>query len=75
MDTELLTSEQAYFAMFAFLEEFYAKRKWDDIGALLGLLAYWQDGMPASPKIMSDWEESVQKARAGGVDLRLRPGP
>ena len=58
-----LSAQQAYAAMYAFLEA--------DLGALLGSMSLHEDGTPADPAIGSDWERAVSQAIQGQVDLKL----
>jgi hypothetical protein len=64
-NNELLTLEQAFCAMFYFLEHEYELTKSDDIGAMLGSLDWtvWVgcDG-PADPAAWQDWKDAVKKA-------------
>lgn len=67
-----MSSEQAYAAMYAFLDAWYQKTKSDDLGALLGSMSLLPDGAPADSAIHSDWELAVSKAVQGNVDTRLK---
>ena len=58
----LLTVEQAYRAMFIFLDAYYQVTKADDVGALLGSMAYMGDGEPLDPALWGEWETAVQSA-------------
>lgn len=72
-----LTEEQAYAAMFHFLDDFYSRTKSDDVASLLGSMSLLADGGPADPAIAVDWREAVTLAIAGekAGDLRLTPVP
>jgi hypothetical protein len=59
---EKFTKEEAYMAMFFFLEKHYDFTKSDDIGALLGAMRILEDGMPVDNALWSDWDESLKKA-------------
>ena len=61
-----LTDEQAYAAMFRFLEQFYDRTKSDDIGGLLGDMAIMPDGGNANPVVRRDWEDAIRYALDGG---------
>ena len=67
-----LTSEQAYLAMFTFLDAHYQRAKSDDIGALLGSMSFLPDGIPADPAVAEDWRAAVQAATDRSVDATLR---
>jgi hypothetical protein len=60
-----MTDQQAYAAMFHFLEGVYERTKSNDIGGLLGSLSLLTDGSPADPAFIKDWREAVQFALAG----------
>lgn len=60
-----MTDEQAYAAMFYFLNQFYQHTKSDDVGGLLGAMSLVQ-GTPADPTIAEEWEEAVEFALGGG---------
>jgi hypothetical protein len=72
MRSDSLSSQQAYLAMFAFLEAHYALSKADDIGALLGAMALLPDGRPADLALAEDWSRAVARAIAGDVDASFR---
>jgi hypothetical protein len=60
-----LTIEQAYRAMFCFLEREYELTKSDELGGMLGSLSWliWEGGQgPADPGAWQDWQEAVNKA-------------
>jgi hypothetical protein len=46
-----MTAEQAYAAMFFFLDRLYASTKSDDLGGLSGSMALLGGGSPADPAI------------------------
>ena len=66
MSEQKLTVEQAYRAMFYFLEQEYERTKMDEIGGLLSSLSWeiTQGEGPADPGAWQDWKEAVQKALA-----------
>jgi microcompartment protein CcmK/EutM len=68
----VLSEEQAYLAMFAFLEAHYELTKADDVGALLGGLSLLPDGQPADPACRNDWKRAVDAALNGRVDARFQ---
>lgn len=67
-----LTPEEAYLAMFAFLDGFYSRTKSDDVGALLGAMSFLSDGGTADPAMAQDWKDAVEAAISGSVDAALR---
>lgn len=68
----MLTSHQAYLAMYAFLVEEYKLTGSGEIGGLLGGMSLLVDGHTADPGAQEQWEEAVQLALAGEVDAQLR---
>ncbi len=67
----MLTTEEAYAAMFRFLEEYYWATKSDDVGALLGSMSLLEDGSTADPAIRSEWLEVCRKIAEGKVSIAL----
>lgn len=61
-----LTIEQAYKAMFYFLEDEYNATKSDELGGLLGSLSWeiFVEPGPADPSAWEQWIEAVDKALA-----------
>lgn len=61
---KVLTVEQAFKAMFLFLENEYLMTKEDAIGSLLGDLSLdvWGDGTTGDPASWGLWLEAVEKA-------------
>ncbi len=70
-----LTEQQAYLAMFRFLENIYAATQSDDIGGLLGSMSLLADGRPADAALNSDWAAAVRAVLDGQVDARMHPEP
>jgi len=61
-----MTDEQAYAAMFHFLDQLWERTKSDDIGGLLGDMSLLPDGSTADPAVAIEWQEAVDFALAGG---------
>jgi hypothetical protein len=66
-----LTIKEAFLAMYSFLENEYEISKSDDIGGLLGSMSLLHDGGTADPAVMQDWENAVNKVKAGEVSAFL----
>jgi hypothetical protein len=66
-----LSEQQAYLAMFAFLEGQYVSTGAADLGALLGSLSLLPDGSPADPAHAEEWRASVEAALTGRVNATL----
>lgn len=71
MSEEKLTKEQAFLAMYAFLDDYYQVTQSDDIGGLLGSMSLLEDGGTADPSVQSEWLGAVEKAVTGGVHANL----
>ncbi|MCW5736951.1 MAG: hypothetical protein KIS73_22690 [Enhydrobacter sp.] len=61
-----LNEDQAYAAMYHFLEDFYRRTNSDDVGSLLSSMSLLADERPADPAIAKDWQRSVRFAADGG---------
>jgi len=69
---EEININEAYLAMYAFLEELYVKYGFDQFGGLLGSMSLLSDGSTADPAIWEDWIQCVQRVKGGDVDASLR---
>lgn len=58
-----LTEEEAYLAMFKFLENYYFLTKTDDVGALLGIMNFMEDGKPVDIALWDDWLECIEEVK------------
>lgn len=72
MKIESLTTEEAYLAMFAFVEKRYQLTSSDDLASFLSDMSMMFSGGTADPALQDDWDESVQLALAGKVDAMQR---
>lgn len=61
MVPERVSVDDAYRAMFEFLEGYLERTRADEIGALLGCMNLAGDGQPMDPAIWDDWMEAVRK--------------
>ena len=61
----MMTDEQAYAAMYYFLDQYYMRTKSDDVGGLLSFMSL-VEGEPADLAIRADWQEAVNFALNGG---------
>ena len=71
----MLTPDQAYLAMYSFLDAHYQRTKSDDIGALLGSMSFLPGGSTADPAVAVEWQEAVRAATSGSVDAALGVTP
>lgn len=67
-----LTSQQAYLAMFAFLEEEFKLTGSAEIGGLLGGMSLLADGNPVDSAVIEQWNLAVQLALTGEVNASFR---
>ncbi len=68
----MITTDQAYAAMYAFLERFNETYRSDDISNLLHGLSTHSDGCPMDAAHTIDWTECIEKARKGEIDTKIR---
>ena len=59
---EKITIEQAYKAMFKYLENLYFISKSNDLGGFLGSMMLLDDGKPADPAVWQDWLKAVKES-------------
>ncbi len=62
-DEEFLTVQEAYQAMYAYLENLYEMTESDDLAGFLGGMSQLDDGKPADAAVWSDWLEAVAKTK------------
>ena len=60
-NNKILTLDEAYDAMFDYLDKYYDRTKSDDVGSLLGEMSLLQDGNSADSAALEDWTDSVNK--------------
>ncbi len=65
---EQLSAEQAYKAMFLFLDKYYQDTKSDDVGSLLGGMALLADGTPADSAYAEEWQECIAHVLNGEAE-------
>jgi hypothetical protein len=73
--SRVLTEEQAYAAMFHYLEQLWERTKSDDLGGFLGSMCLLQDGGTADPAVIHEWAEAVDFALKGGKAATLTLTP
>ena len=66
-----MSENEAFLAMYAFLEEYYCRGKSDEIANLLSGLSLLQDGIMADAAMQEDWLDAVAKAKSGKVNASL----
>lgn len=67
-----LTVQEAYCAMYKYLENLYRLTNSDDLAGFLGSMSLLPDGKPADPAIWQEWLDAVAKAKESGNDTSLR---
>ncbi|MBB1089101.1 hypothetical protein H4F99_11480 [Lysobacter sp. SG-8] len=68
-----LTQEQAYMAMFVFLDKQFSLGC-EELGGILGSMSLLQDGSPADQAFIQDWQEAVAAALSGNAAAQVRLG-
>ncbi len=71
MNQQKLTTQQAYLAMFSFLNDYYQMTQSDDIGSLLGSMSFLENGHTADPAVESDWMVAVERTLSGKTNANL----
>ena len=66
-----LTDQQAYLAMFRFLDR-CRQLGFEKIGSLLGSLSLLPDGQPADQALATDWAAAVRDVVNGRVDAQMK---
>ena len=66
-----ITVQDAYIAMYRFLEHEYNMTKSDEIGGMLGSMSLLDDGKTADPAIWNDWLRIVEEVLSGNNDIIL----
>lgn len=66
-----LSEQEAYAAMFAFLEHRYRLTESDELGALLGSMSFLPGGGTADPVIWEDWLNAIREARSNAVKMSM----
>lgn len=61
----MMTEDQAYSAMFIFLEEVWKRTGSDALAMILGGMALLEDGTPADAAVVEDWKSAVTRALGG----------
>ena len=70
----MLTEEQAYAAVFYFLEQFWSRAETMQVADVLSGMSLLADGTPADPDMTKDWRNAVDYALNGGKAGRLELG-
>lgn len=65
---EKLTCEEAYIAMYRYLENLYELTDSDDLAGFLGDMSILPDGGTADPAAWEDWLDAIKKARGASLD-------
>jgi len=64
--------DQAFIAMYLFLEKQQSLSPSEDLAILLGSMALLDDGIPADPAVLQDWTKSVEEALNGAENASLK---
>lgn len=67
-----VTIDEAYKAMYLYLENLYKLTGSDDLGGFLGSMSMLQDGKPVDEAVWEDWLEAIEKAKKGAsINLKI----
>lgn len=61
---DTVTIEEAYRAMYLYLQGLYDMTGSDDLAGFLGGMSMLEDGKPADSAIWSDWLEAIHMSRS-----------
>jgi len=68
-----ITINEAYKAMYLYLENLYEMTGSDDLAGFLGSMSLLKDGNPADDAVWSDWLDAIDKARMNpNIDLNIK---
>lgn len=70
-----LTDEQAYEAMYRYLQRLYDATGADYLAVLLGDMELREGGNSVDPACKYDWDLAVKDVLEGKVDVRAQPSP
>lgn len=71
IEDDTLTKQQAFLAMFAYLEIHFKRFGPGEVGTVLSELSLLPDGGTFDPAAWDDWIKCVQKAKHGEVDANF----
>jgi hypothetical protein len=71
-DARVLTEQQAYAAMFLFLDRLWERNRGLVVGDILGDMSLLPDGVPADAAIRGEWTDAVERAFSGEPAGALR---
>jgi hypothetical protein len=60
-----LTEREAFLAMALFINDFFQRAEGNDLITLLADLTMLADGRPLDPASWEDWQNAVQRVKAG----------
>jgi hypothetical protein len=66
-----LSEQEAYAAMFVFLENRYKLMDSDDLGALLGSMSLLPSGGTVDPAIWEEWLAAIKDAKSGAARIAV----
>ena len=67
----ILTEQESYEAMYAYLFKIYEITKSDELGGLLGSMSTLPDGRVADPAIWNEWLQCIDDVKQGKVNTSL----
>jgi hypothetical protein len=67
-----MTEEQAYKAMFLYLDAYFERKPDAELGSVLSDIQILEDGGPADPAVTQDWKQAVRRATGSNEDSPIR---
>lgn len=71
MSEKLLTEHEAFLAMYSYLKGLYELTENDYLAVILSGMGLLEDGKPADPAVLHDWQAALKRVRQGEVDAEL----
>jgi hypothetical protein len=69
---EKIDVQQAYAAMFYFIETYYNRGPNDELAMMLGSMALWSDGRPGDNALWNDWLNAIERARTDREGVKFQ---
>ena len=69
---EMLSTKDAYKAMFVFLERIYNITKSDELGILLGSMSLLDNNKPVDSAMWEDWLKAIEKVKLTNTNINLQ---
>lgn len=67
-----ITIEEAYKAMYIYLENLYKVTGSDDLAGFLGSMSLLSDGKPVDSAVWEDWLDAVAKVNDSNINFSIK---